>query len=702
MFVKTHIKRISKSILAILVCLCALLVLLPVSPLPTSAAEDADPEYMLKIKNGGGGGDPGIVYTLTVDSEIPSDKTYVFSFEYYIDPAIQSVSADARFYSSGYGRAATKNLVPGRNGMTLEWEYDVNGLFSAGVLMVGVNAKGSDSSMDIYAWNFSLTVKGDETGKNYLEDNGSFTEGKFNSWKPHNNAGYSNSSMVDPFAVLPFDSTLVEPYRDKQYMLKVDTSVGKDGFNKRFIYDTDAPEGTYTLSFDYYIDPTSTGQLMARFYRGNFSNPDPTAVLQTGQHHLTISKTVTKGTGTGAADVAFIVGLEMVNNSVPVYGYIWNFSLTREGDDTNYLSNFENHRFGNWDTGNADKWVKDSGRYEVVEFDEVLVGLDDGKTYMLKMDLDKAASSGQHWSALNVSNYGGTDLTAAEIPGTYTFSYDYFVQYSQDGGKIQNRIYVGGEANENVVTYGELSAGRGTFSRTFTITKEKPTFSLQFSAANSKGGVAYFWNLKLTREGSSDNRLVNKSLRKGTLKGWRYVNQYGIISDDATEYQYFSVLEYDNALTTLYSLGTSVRGGDNPGLRFGFTIANQGIDYANPLNADGTRTSYARGDLSQATVLVDGTPCKVLDMGVLISVHEDKVLAGIDGGATKVGANNLFEVQNGVATFTAVLVKIPETRTGTTVYACPYVQYETEEGVSAYLYGTVLSDSYDSALAKNF
>ncbi len=680
MSVWTYAKRISKSTLAILVSVCALLLLCPVSPLPAAAAADADPQYMLRMTNGGA----GITYRLNVGTDIP-EGTYIFAFEYFCDPDAAAVNADARFFGGGYSRLRTAKLLPGRNTMRLEYTYAAaDGQIAPGVLMPGVN--GAVGDPDIYLWNFSLTVK-DGDGTNYLTN---FENRKFNGWRPGDQPD-ADAAANGQFTILDYDGTLVDPFADKQYMLKVDSSVGTTGFGKRFVLGSDVPAGTntYVFSFEYYIDPASTGLMFGRYYNGSYGCIDHNNLYASGLH--TFSKEYTIDSSLGA----FIVGLEL-RDSAPVYGYFWNFSLTvKDGDGTNYLTNFENRRFGDWDQDNFSKNIKDNGRYTVVEFDEILVGLDDGKTYMLKMDLDKAVSSGQRWSALNVSDYAGTDLTAAEIPGTYTFSYDYFVQYSQGDKGIQNRIYVGGSDSANIVTYGTLEAGRGTFTKTFTVTEENPTFSLQLMAAESKGGVAYFWNLRLTREGSNDNRLVNKSLRKGTLKGWRYVNQYGYIDDTATEKEYFSVEEYDNARTTLYGLGTSVRAGNEPGLRFGFTIANQGIDYADPLNESGTRTNYA-GDLSQATVLVDGTAHRVLDMGVLVSIEEQAVL---DRTAVAVKAKKLFAVQNGVATFTAVIVDIPENRLDTTIYACSFVEYETEEG-SAFLYGAVLSDSYNGALAR--
>ncbi len=497
--------------------------------------------------------------------------------------------------------------------------------------------------------------------------------------------------------VSPFPAAADTP----EYMLKLDLSRDAERTDEHPLFTTvtGLEDGTYTFSFDYFSTavPASGTSIYSVSWEawqnakraGDHLSVGGVKTAQVQRDYVT----------TDANGGRMTMGIDFHGQVTGGVIYAWNFKLTKAGDTTNLLPNpdFKNGSLNSWNyafTGwfeGTDPAPDPNGVCSAVAYDETLIGLDDGKTYMLKMDLDKAVSSGQGWSALNVSEFAGTDLSASEIPGTYTFSYDYYVQYSSGTGGIQNRVNSGG----SVVTYGTLSAGRGTFSKTFTVTAENPTFSLQLMAAESKGGVAYFWNLKLTREGSSDNRLVNKSLRKGTLKGWRYVNQYGYIDDTATEKEYFSVEEYDNARTTLYGLGTSVRAGNKPGLRFGFTVANQGIDYVDPLNEIGTRTNYA-GDLSQATVLVDGTAHRVLDMGVLVSVEEQAVL---DRTAVAVKAKKLFAVQNGVATFTAVIVDIPENCLDTTIYACSFVEYETEEG-SAILYGAVLSDSYNGALVR--
>lgn len=699
MFVKTHLKRISKSILAILACLCALLVLLPVSLLPASA--DANPQYMLKMdlsKEAESTGErPFFASVAGLES-----GTYEFSFDYY---STATPAAGANIYSVSWenwqnAKAAGDHVTSG-GVKTAAVRRDFTATSgNNGRLTVGIDLHGQVTGGVIYAWNFKLVKEGGD-GTNLLP-NPDLKNGSLKNWC-YSFKWFEQDAGVDPNGVcsaVEYDESLFgTPDDGKDYMLKMTN--GGAGITYRLNVGTDIPEGTYFFSFDYYCDFNAAAiNADARFFGGGYGMLR-TAKLLPGRNTMHLEYTYAASDGQISPGV-LMPGVNGASGDPDIY--MWNFRLTVKGDETgtNYLTNFENRKFNGWRPGDQSAAeAAASGQFTVMEYDESLfVAPDDGKTYMLKMDLDKAVSSGQQWAALNVSEYAGTNLTTGEIPGTYTFSYDYFVQYSSDNGRMQSRIYTGGSADTNVVTYGALPAGRGNFSETFTVTEENPTFSLQLMAAEARGGVAYFWNLRLTKEGGTDNRLANNSLRKGTLKGWRYGNQYGYIADTVVEKEYFSVLEYDNALTTLYSLGTSVRGGNNPGLRFGFTIANQGIDYANPLNEDGTRTNYARGDLSQATVLVDGTQHRVLDMGVLISVHEDAVLAGIGGGATKVEAKSLFEVQSGVATFTAVLVKIPENHRETPVYACPYVQYETEDG-SAYLYGTVLSDSYASALAKN-
>ena len=87
---------------------------------------------------------------------------------------------------------------------------------------------------------------------------------------------------------------------------------------------------------------------------------------------------------------------------------------------------------------------------------------------------------------------------------------------------------------------------------------------------------------------------------------------------------------------------------------------------------------------------------RILDMGALVSTDEAAV-TGHTANRTK--AMKLREVNNGVVTFTMAVISIPEKHLDTTLYACPYVEYETETG-SAFLYGAVLSDSYNSVKAK--
>lgn len=479
-----------------------------------------------------------------------------------------------------------------------------------------------------------------------------------------------------------------------EYMLKMDMSKEAELNAERPLFTSVSglEDGTYVFSFDYYNTSTvASGAFYAATW--SFWNLDKQAdggTIGSGNGSIRMTRTFTNDSRSNGR---MTVGIDQHGQMSGGVFYAWNFKLVKEGGDgTNLLANpdFKNGSLKDWNYAFSGWFEQDAnpdpnGVCSAVEYDETLIGLDDGKTYMLKMDMDRAISSGQSWTELNVSDYAGTDIPGEEIPGTYTFSYDYYVSYSEDTGMLQNRISTGG----TVVDYGTLPQGRGTVSRTFTVTADSPSFWVGFMSAESKGGVAYFWNLKLVKEGSDENRLLNKSLRKGTLKGWRYVNQYGYIPDDATEKEYFSVVEYSNALTTMTSLGASYRSGTNPGVRFGFTVANVGVAYATACAEGESRTDYTR-NLTNATVRVDGVNRRILDMGALVSTDEAAVTGHT---ARSFAARNLYAVENGVVTFTMVVTGIPESENQVTLYACPYVQYATQEG-SAFLYGTVLSDVY--------
>ena len=134
-------------------------------------------------------------------------------------------------------------------------------------------------------------------------------------------------------------------------------------------------------------------------------------------------------------------------------------------------------------------------------------------------------------------------------------------------------------------------------------------------------------------------------------------------------------------------------------LRFAFDVTGAGIVYA---DADPTvNGNYAR-DLTNARIRVDGEWHTLVDMGVVLtnrnSFGDTLTREDVDNYCTlDVTAQNLFAVEDGSATFTAVVMRIPAGKADVTIYAVPYVEYETAAG-TAVLYGTMISRSVNDVL----
>ena len=134
-------------------------------------------------------------------------------------------------------------------------------------------------------------------------------------------------------------------------------------------------------------------------------------------------------------------------------------------------------------------------------------------------------------------------------------------------------------------------------------------------------------------------------------------------------------------------------------LRFAFDVTGAGIVYA---DADPTvNGNYAR-DLTNARIRVDGEWHTLVDMGVVLtnrsSFGDTLTREDVDNYYTlDVTAQNLFAVEDGSATFTAVVMRIPAGKADVTIYAVPYVEYETAAG-TAVLYGTMISRSVNDVL----
>lgn len=136
----------------------------------------------------------------------------------------------------------------------------------------------------------------------------------------------------------------------------------------------------------------------------------------------------------------------------------------------------------------------------------------------------------------------------------------------------------------------------------------------------------------------------------------------------------------------LASLGGQVRqSGD--ALRFGFNLFADGVRYADGEN------SYRR-NIDDATITVNGVDYTLVDFGALVTkdtVTDELTLDMVnDVTCKKVPAQNLYEVDGGCITYTAVVVGIPEAYFDTALYARPYVIYN-DGTKNITLYGECLS-----------
>mgnify|MGYP004610012243 CR=1 FL=1 len=138
---------------------------------------------------------------------------------------------------------------------------------------------------------------------------------------------------------------------------------------------------------------------------------------------------------------------------------------------------------------------------------------------------------------------------------------------------------------------------------------------------------------------------------------------------------------------------------DGYALRFGFDVAGTGIVYA---SADPAQEhNYAR-DLSAAYITVNGEVCKLLNMGAVVAntadFGEELTKEDVNGRRIKdVVAENLYTVEEKTVRFTAVIVKIPAGKEAVTLYAVPYVEYESAAGTGI-LYGETISRSVSELL----
>lgn len=243
----------------------------------------------------------------------------------------------------------------------------------------------------------------------------------------------------------------------------------------------------------------------------------------------------------------------------------------------------------------------------------------------------------------------------------------------------------------NIDTFFHAAADRGASTVDFFVTdksvaelvasKAEPNVYMIGETSGPKG-VATYKRLHDSVQGSHVIVRLKGNLNAGMYQMW--VSELAVSGEMASP---------------LYYKGASKRLEDN-GLRFGFNVAVKDAAYLNgdPKDNGG---DYRR-NIDSATIVVNGESRPVKAFGAIVTNLKEgweSYLTDVDAAAkdTKhvqvVEANNLYAVQTGYVTYTALVKGIPEAYKDRVIHARPYVAYEDANGNLQYIYGEIVSSS---------
>lgn len=243
----------------------------------------------------------------------------------------------------------------------------------------------------------------------------------------------------------------------------------------------------------------------------------------------------------------------------------------------------------------------------------------------------------------------------------------------------------------NIDTFFHAAADRGANTVDFFVTdksvaelvesKAEPNVYMIGETSGPKG-VATYEKLHDSVQGSHVIVRLKGNLNAGMYQMW--VSELAVSGEMASP---------------LYYKGASKRLEDN-GLRFGFNVAVKDAAYLNgdPKDNGG---DYRR-NIDSATIVVNGESRPVKAFGAIVtnlkegweSYLSDVTAAEKDTKHVQVvEANNLYAVQTGYVTYTALVKGIPEAYKDRVIHARPYVAYEDANGNLQYIYGEIVSSS---------
>lgn len=242
----------------------------------------------------------------------------------------------------------------------------------------------------------------------------------------------------------------------------------------------------------------------------------------------------------------------------------------------------------------------------------------------------------------------------------------------------------------NIDTFFHAAADRGANTVDFFVTdksvaelvasKAEPNVYMVGETSGPKG-VATYKRLYDSVQGSHVIVRLKGNLNVGMYQMW--VSELAVSGEMASP---------------LYYKGASKRLEDN-GLRFGFNVAVKDAAYE---NSNPQESNDYRRNIDSATIVVNGESRPVKAFGAIVTnLKEGWESYLTDVAAAKedtkhvqvVEANNLYAVQTGYVTYTALVKGIPEAYKDRVIHARPYVAYEDANGKTQYIYGEIVSSS---------
>ncbi len=212
-----------------------------------------------------------------------------------------------------------------------------------------------------------------------------------------------------------------------------------------------------------------------------------------------------------------------------------------------------------------------------------------------------------------------------------------------------------------------------------------------------------------TSERVKNNRTDAVAIRFDTAKAGRYVT-FRLEGCSNNSWQvWVSEFAATGTPVTISTGGAQMRdktATSNYAVRFGFHMATDSIGYADDTHAD---NNYARADLTDASMtVINGKAVQVVEFGAVVSNASSQTAEGLvlencsDDAASQiknVRALNLYAVNDGYISYTAVVTNIPTGFENRALYARPYITY-MDGDVQKTIYGEMHTTSVEAELAK--